>query len=458
MAHRYSRYITIISLTGDYLLLNLLFVVAFWLESDFRVFGAKYILFYLYLNISWLSLIIIFGAYRMSRNTQKKAILFTYLKIIIFFFFLFLMFFQIVSLAYYPRTFIKYLFPAFFALLIIWKYTLYYSFLLYRKRGFNYRNVLIIGYSVKSDELYQYFSNNIWHGYRCLGFIDEKSDDSGQILGNWNDLNKIIRNLEIDEVYLALEAIPKEKLSAITEVLSNFPLKIRIVTDLGNFSNKNIELAIYGNIPVIEIHPGPLSFWYNKLLKRAFDLFVSTFVIVIILSWLTPLLIFISFLTDRKGVFFRQSRTSIEGKEFTILKYRSMTINADADIKEAKHNDERITSLGRLLRKTSLDELPQFYNVFVGTMSVVGPRPHMLAHTEQYRKIVKHFMLRHAVKPGITGLAQINGYRGEIRKLSDIKNRVELDVQYIKNWSFTFDMKIIALTFWVLIRGQKEAY
>lgn len=455
MALRYSKYIPFISLTGDYLLLNILFVFGFWLESDYQIFGAKYVLFYLYLNIVWFILIVIFGAYQISRNTQKKAILFTYLKIIIFFFFLFLMFFQLVDLAYYPRDFIKYIFPIFFSLLILWKYALYYSFLFYRKKGFNFRTVIILGYNSKSSELFRYFQNNIWHGYKCLGFIDENADKGKQILGNWNDLDKVIQDNNIDEVYLSLDSIPKERLSEITEILSNFPLKVRIVPNLGTFTIKKTELTNYGNVPVIEIHPGPLSFWYNQLLKRIFDLIVSSIVILFVLSWLTPLLFLVALLTDHENVFFRQKRTSINGKIFSIYKFRSMLIG-EADLTTTK-TDKHITKIGRFLRKTSLDELPQFFNVFIGNMSVIGPRPHMLVHTEQYRKIVKHFMLRHTVKPGITGLAQIHGFRGEIRKLSDINNRVELDVQYIENWSFALDSKIILLTFWVLLKGQKEA-
>ncbi len=455
MALRYSKYIPLASLSGDYLLLNIMFVFGFWLESDYQIFGPKHILFYLYLNIVWFILIVIFGAYQIGRNTQKKAILFTYLKIIIFYFFLFLMFFQLFELSYYPRDFIKFLFPIFFILLILWKYTLYYSFLFYRKKGFNYRSVILLGYNPKSSELFRYFQNNIWHGYKCLGFIDENADKDKQILGNWNDLDKIIQDNNIDEVYLSPDSIPKERLSEITEILSNFPMKIRIVPDLGTFTNKKTELTNYGNVPVIEIHPGPLSYWYNQLLKRIFDLIVSSIMILFVLSWLTPLLFLVALLTDHENVFFYQKRTSIKGKIFNIYKFRSMLIGSDEE--KSGITENRITKTGHFLRKTSLDELPQFFNVFIGNMSVIGPRPHMLVHTEQYRKIVKHFMLRHTVKPGITGLAQIHGFRGEIRKLSDINNRVELDVQYIENWSFALDLKIILLTFWVLLKGQKEA-
>ena len=458
MAQRYSKYIPFISLTGDYMLLNLIFVFGFWFVSDVPAFSAKHVLFYLYLNIVWLVLVILFGAFRIKRNTHKKAILITYFQIIIFFFFLFLMYFQVVSLTYFPRDKINFLFPVFFALLIAWKFVLYYLFLYYRKWGYNYRNVIIIGHTPKSSQLFSYFSSDMWNGYRCLGIVCDPADGLKNSIGGWEDLPAIILNQSVDEVYLVWDGIPKEKLSTITETLIKFPLNVRIVPDLSYLSYKTIELTNYGTIPVIEIHPGPLSYLQNKLLKRFFDLIVSSIIIVSVLSWLTPILFLINLFTDRKGVFFLQKRTSFEGRVFLILKYRSMKINNQADYRKASEQDERVTVIGKFLRKTSIDELPQFINVFLGQMSVIGPRPHMLKHTDEYRQIVKHFMLRHTVKPGITGLAQINGYRGEIKKPEDIKRRVELDVQYIENWSFTLDLKILLLTFWVLLKGQKEAY
>ncbi|NQU32642.1 MAG: exopolysaccharide biosynthesis polyprenyl glycosylphosphotransferase [Bacteroidetes bacterium] len=455
---KYSKYITIISAAGDYIILNILFVFGFWILVDKTIITPKHILFYLYLNIVWLVLYIIFRAYRIKHNTQKKAILLTYLQIIVFFFFFFLMFFQFVSISYYPRSIIKYLFPSFFILLMLWKLGLYFSFIYYSKKGFNYRNVIIIGHSDKSKQLFQHFSTDIWSGYRCFGIICEQCIEEDNIIGSWDDLATIINTNNIDEVYIAYEGIPKPIMSVIAETLSNFAVKICIVPDLSNFSYKTAELTPYGNISVIEIHPGPLSYWYNQLIKRCFDLAISSFVIITILSWLTPILMLINVFGDGKGVFFRQKRTSIRGRIFNIFKYRSMSINSDADNKKASLYDDRVTRIGKFLRTTSLDELPQFINVFLGQMSFIGPRPHMLKHTDEYSKIVKRFMLRHTVKPGMTGLAQVNGYRGEVKKVSDIERRVEFDVQYIETWSIALDIKIFFLTNWLLLIGQKEAY
>ncbi len=459
MPARYSRYIPLLSLLGDFVLLNFLFVAGFCLLIETgRCFDPENMLFYIYLNLVWLVLVISFGAHYVRRNTGKKLILLTYIRIIVFFFFFFLMYFQLTPLEYYPRSYIKYLFPLFFFLLMVWKFGLYYGFLLYRKWGFNFRNVVIVGYSAKTIELARFFMNNKWHGYKFLGFFDETANSEKQILGPWTYLPDYCKKNHVDEIYMALDQVPEGFMSLISDVAATHTAKLRIVPDLGKFSYKSTELIQYGNTPVIKIHRGPLSYWYNSLIKRIFDVVVSLFVIVVILSWMIPVLFIYSLFDGRNGVFFRQQRTRIDGKVFTCLKFRTMHRNKDADIRQVTKNDERITALGRFLRKFSLDELPQFFNVLWGDMSIVGPRPHMLRHTEAYRKLVKEFMVRHTVKPGITGLAQVNGYRGEITNNKDIEDRVKFDVKYIENWSINLDLKIMIITLWLILRGKLLAY
>lgn len=459
MPGNYSRFIPFISIVGDFILLNFLFIAGYGcFRADGLALTPAYLLFYIYLNVTWFILVFVFGANTIDRNASKKFLLFSYIKIIVFFFFMFLIYFQVTSLSYYPRHYIKYLFPLFFALLIAWKFLLYYAFYFYRKRGFNYRDVIILGYTPGTVELQKYFITNKWHGYRFLGFFDDNQDDKELFIGQWKDLRKFMDATHIDEIYIALQTVPQAILSQITEIISSYPVKIRIVPDLGTFLYKSAELIPYGTLPVLQIHPGPLSHWYNQLLKRLFDIILSLFMTIFVVSWITLILYVVSRFSSRHGVFFRQRRTCIDGREFTCIKFRTMNKNAEADLRQATKDDERITPVGKFLRKYSLDELPQFFNVLIGDMSVVGPRPHMLTHTEQYRQLISHFMLRHTVKPGITGLAQVNGYRGEIKNLNDLSKRVAHDVQYIETWTFNLDVKIILLTIWVLVRGQKEAY
>ncbi len=417
-----------------------------------------YIMFFSYLNLCWLILVFSFGAHKTNRNTQKKSILFTYIRIIVFFFFFFLMFFQLTPMEYYSRDFIRYLFPMFFLSLITLKFGLYYAFLLYRRWGFNFRNVIIIGFSENTDKLANYFINNKWHGYRFLGFFDENNKGNIQIIGNLSGLKSFFEKNHVHEVYIASEKIPSPQMAEVVETISNYPIKMRIVPELGDFSYKSTELVSYGALPVIQIHPGPLSYWHNRFVKRIFDIVLSLIIIVGILSWMTPILYIISLFGLQEGVFFKQARTALDGKTFTCIKFRSMRKNNLAHVQQATENDDRVTPVGRFLRKFSLDELPQFFNVLAGQMSVVGPRPHMLKHTEEYRNLVKRFMLRHTVKPGITGLAQVNGYRGEIKNDEDIKNRFRFDVRYIETWSFNLDIKIIFITMWLILRGKLWAY
>lgn len=190
--------------------------------------------------------------------------------------------------------------------------------------------------------------------------------------------------------------------------------------------------------------------------KRAFDIVFSTLVVVLLLSWFIPLIALIIKLESKGPTFFKQLRTGKNGKPFYCLKFRSMTVNANADLQQASKGDSRITKVGRFLRETSLDELPQFINVLNGEMSVVGPRPHMLRHTQDYSQSIHNFMDRHSIMPGITGLAQVCGYRGETRELESMAKRVNADIQYIYHWSFLLDLKIVLLTIWQIVRNNHD--
>lgn len=196
----------------------------------------------------------------------------------------------------------------------------------------------------------------------------------------------------------------------------------------------------------------------NDVVKRAFDLCFATLVVILLLSWLVPLIALLIKLDSQGPVFFKQLRTGKGGKPFYCLKFRSMRINADADSRQASRDDNRITKLGAFMRKTSIDELPQFINVLRGEMSVVGPRPHMLRHTEDYSRVIANFMERHLVTPGITGWAQVEGHRGETKETEAMEKRVNADIHYIRNWSFLLDLKIVALTVRQAIRGNENAF
>lgn len=213
---------------------------------------------------------------------------------------------------------------------------------------------------------------------------------------------------------------------------------------------REIQRNVSGNLLLLSM--------IAKFFKRSFDILFSLFVILFVFSWLLPIVAVLIKLESKGPVFFVQLRTGRNNAHFKCYKFRSMRINHDADKKQAARNDHRVTRVGALLRKTSLDELPQFFNVLIGDMSIVGPRPHMISHTEEYSQLTDKFTARHTLKPGITGWAQICGLRGGISDNEAMLKRVDADVWYLKNWSFQLDLKIIFLTFWITLKGDKNAY
>lgn len=214
---------------------------------------------------------------------------------------------------------------------------------------------------------------------------------------------------------------------------------------------------MFEGIPILSFRNLPLDDIFNRVLKRLFDVLFSGLVMVFVLSWLFPILSLIILITSRGPVFFKQMRTGKGGKNFWCYKFRSMYVNEHSDNIQAKRGDARITPIGKFIRKTSLDEFPQFINVFLGNMSIVGPRPHMLKHTEEYSQMISKYMVRHFVKPGITGLAQIKGYRGETTDNKKMQGRVKMDIFYIENWQFILDIKIIFLTVLNIFKGEENA-
>lgn len=223
------------------------------------------------------------------------------------------------------------------------------------------------------------------------------------------------------------------------------------------YIHRRLHFDRIGDVPILSIRQEPLESPINEAIKRGFDILFSS--VALLFSPIIFIPVAIAIKCSSPGpVFFKQKRTGLRGKEFNCYKFRTMKLNNNSDKVQATKDDPRITRVGEFLRKTSIDELPQFWNVLKGDMSVVGPRPHMIKHTEEYSKLIDTYMVRHLIKPGITGWAQVNGYRGETKELWQMKMRVQYDVWYIENWDFFFDLKIIYLTVLNAIKGEKNAY
>ena len=253
------------------------------------------------------------------------------------------------------------------------------------------------------------------------------------------------------------ELTNKELLQLIDFADNNLKI-LKFIPDNKEIYTKKLDFTYYGYLPILSLRKIPMEEPFNKFIKRVFDIVFSLTIIVGILSWLTPILGLLIKLESRGPVFFKQKRNGLDYKEFYCYKFRSMTPNPLAHLFQATKQDERVTRVGRIIRKTSMDELPQFINVLKGEMSVVGPRPHMVSHTHMYAGRIDKFMVRHFIKPGITGLAQVSGYRGEVESDEDIIKRVKFDIFYLENWSILLDVKIAFQTVYNAIRGEDKAY
>ena len=338
------------------------------------------------------------------------------------------------------------------AIVASFKFVVYYLLLKFRVVfGGNYRKTIIIGSGLQAENLQEYFNNKKEAGFKLKKIFDSKNI-------NLNTICSYILEESIDEVYCCLSTVDPQIINEITNFSESNLKEVKYIPSYGKIYSKKLSYQNYGLIPVLSLRTIHLEDNFNSFIKRSFDILFSTLVLVFLLSWLIPLLAIVIKINSRGPVFFKQKRNGYNFREFWCYKFRSMKLNREANTSQATKNDYRVTSVGKYLRKFSIDELPQFFNVLVGDMSVVGPRPHMLKENEKYKSTIDKFMVRHYVKPGITGLAQTKGFRGEIETNHDIVNRIKYDIYYIENWSFMLDLKIIIETVINVIRGEKKAY
>ena len=327
-------------------------------------------------------------------------------------------------------------------------YYFLYSYLNFRRnKGFFVHKVLIIGLNDMSIFVRHLLNNNPMLGYEFIGYISENKEDNQHVLGTIDDLVPLISQNQIDFVFVT-NAVYNDlnKSKELLTTCNKIGVRLRFIPE-NQFWFKNVmNTESIGTLAVFNPQEIPLDYLGARFLKRLFDIFFSSLVILFIISWLFPILYILIKLNSKGPAFFRQKRTGINNKIFTCIKFRSMCLNDEADVKQASSGDNRITALGKFLRKTSIDEFPQFFNVLLGQMSIVGPRPHMLKHTEQYSKLIEYYKERLYVKPGITGWAQVSGFRGETEELWKMEKRVEYDMFYLENWTFWWDVKIIIMT------------
>ena len=444
---RYSGYIRPFSRILDLVIIN--FIAAYF--SIIPVFQDFYAFF---ISAAWLIISANLGFYEVYRYTKVIAILNCSLK-------------QAIAFAtcclaltyFYPErhSLTSILVFTTLSVIVILGFKLFIYFFLRKYRilfGGNFRSLVLVGKEESIKPIKHFFEENPDYGYKLIKVFDFERNETKAINGIFDFISKN----KIDEIYCSMSDFSTKDVEDFIFFADNNFKTLKFIPDQKQLLSLNTVFEYYDYIPVISQRTISLDESFHKIIKRVFDIVFSSIIILGLLSWLIPVLAIIIRMDSKGSLFFVQKRNGLYNKEFNCFKFRSMELNDFADIEQVSKNDARITKVGKYIRKTSIDELPQFFNVLFGDMSVVGPRPHMVSHTNMYAERIDKFMVRHFIKPGITGLAQTKGFRGEVESDKDIINRVRYDIFYIEKWSLLLDLKIIFNTVYNTLKGDKKAY
>jgi len=457
MQNRFLRSLQVVLVLIDQLVMMAIFFAAIILFRNHSNPDAEYAHFGITLLGGWLVLSLATGTYRENNIRSFEA--FTRVSIRAFFYLLLLMtvdlfFFRLLALS---RIFVGCVIVASFAGIMMNRalYLCVYYFLI-KRRSWMINKVVVIGYNPMSKKLVEYLATESIDK-EVVGFCEETDNvhelSPYPILSRISETLDICKKFGVSEIYSTIAPEQNLALYSLMRDADDHCIRFRIVPDLRMFYNHDMHIDHLNEIVVITARKEPLDDLGNRIKKRIMDIIVSLGVCVFLLSWLVPLVGLLIRIESPGPVFFRQKRTGKNQKDFYCLKFRSMRVNSEADSQQAKATDLRITKIGRFLRRTSLDEFPQFINVLKGEMSIVGPRPHMLKHTEEYGNMVQNYMNRLMIKQGLTGWAQTNGYRGETPELPLMEERIKHDLWYMENWSLKLDLKIIWLTIGQVFKG-----
>ena len=454
---RYSRYLRPFLILFDLCIINILGYYFFNFNEENLYFfpsdalNNKHILFLIYSSILWLISTYSIKFYNVFRFTTVFKILSLLLKQGIIFYlivFSFVGLFRSINIrAFEVLEYILFCFLAIGAVKIL----SFYLLKKYRKLlDGNKRNIIIVGSNEAVKNLIDLVNSQTSLGYNLLS-VFEKNVEEGLLF---------IRSNRVDEIYCSIDELSPQDINRFIKEASINQIGIKFLSETDNLATKKLKTDYYGYIPILSTQESELNKDINVFLKRTFDIIFSLFVIVFVLSWVSIILFFIVKIESNGPLFFKHKRNGLNYKEFNCFKFRTLKINTSLTDEYVKRNDSRVTKIGRILRMYSIDELPQFINVLRGDMSVVGPRPHMPPYTDKYSKIIDryNYIFRHSVKPGLTGLAQVKGYRGEIKSDEDIINRIKYDIFYIENWSLILDLRIIFQTVFNIFKGDEKAY
>lgn len=463
MNKQFKRYLQFSLFLLDIAMLNLSIILSgFFLGNRISTdYFSAYLSFWLFTNICWSVVSFISGTYFDKviihfESFTKRTLQIYFLWVILLLFYLLL-----VREIEISRLFILFV-------IILFSFGLFINRFLYvgirnyfKNKDYLVNKVIILGYNDTAMKLASYFEEESINT-NLLGFVED--DDNVKELTHYpilceiKDILNVAKKLDVQEIYSTITPEQNDYVYTLMTEAENELIRFKVVPNLAYFFNKPVIVDYIRDLPILSPRSEPLEDVGNRLKKRVIDVVVSFLVVVLILSWMIPIIGLLIFIESRGPIFFSQKRTGKNNQTFNCLKFRSMKINKESDSIQATKNDSRVTRLGKFLRKTSLDEFPQFINVLKGEMSLVGPRPHMVKHTSDYSQIVDQYMVRHFLKPGITGWAQINGFRGEITDAKQIKMRVINDLWYLENWNIWLDIRILFLTVYSLFKGDKKAY
>jgi len=458
----YSRYFWAIHFIGDLFIVNFAFLLTYYLKFETLMFSDKYKFLFIIFNAIWILVALFLQLYELKRLRRLDRILFNLFKAFIFNAFIISAILFSLKASEFSREHLYATYLLLFALIMLWRYSAIKLIYIFRKSGFNYKRVIIVGGGEVANQLYTYFISDDVLGVRIKGVFSDSEilfDIKDKIKsGKLDEFESFALDQDIDEIYYAMPLTYTKKIKDLVDFCDKNMMRFKVVPDFRGFLFKHVNIDFFDDVPVVTLRAEPLTDITNRFFKRVFDILFSSLVIIFVLSWLYPIIAILIKFSSKGPVLFKQARSGVANVEFMCYKFRSMTQSIDADTKQASKGDARITKIGAFLRKSSLDEFPQFINVFMGDMSIVGPRPHMLAHTEEYSALINKYMVRQLVKPGITGAAQVKGYRGETKELKDMEGRVRLDVWYIENWSLSVDINIIFHTVWNVFKGDENAF
>jgi len=462
---RYGFLIKWLVVWGDLLLINFLF---FLLNKWFKIHETEFLYIswrfsYLLLNFSYIFAVYfvpirIYQPVMFTDKVIQRSLLLVALHSIIFTACLFFLNLEQDTLPFY---FVLYYYLLLFLFFTAWRVLAREMLKLYRRRGYNYKRVVIVGAGKNGMDLFAEMKKEMAYGYNIYGFFDDNvllKNTLPNYLGMTHEVEDFVLKNNIDEIYCTLPNSQDEKIIRLFNFAEKNMIRFYIVPEFSRYVKKRMDLDRIESVPIMAVRSEPLQSIHNQIIKRTFDIVFSFCFLITLFPIFYVIFGILIKLSSRGPIIFKQTRTGIYGKSFDCYKFRSMRKSEDADEKQAEKGDPRTTKIGQFLRHFNLDEIPQFYNVLKGDMSVVGPRPHMLKHTELYSSFIDKYMVRHLIKPGITGWAQVNGYRGETRTTEQMNDRVRCDVWYLENWTFILDLKIVAITILNMFKGEQNAY